>query len=70
MENIILLYFLFMLETKVIFKLSMIQILYICNEKIIKCIFNRSGDGHFFREVVQGAGGGGGGSDFWSLSHA
>lgn len=33
MENSILLCFFFMLETQVIFKLSMIKILYICNEK-------------------------------------
>lgn len=32
-------------------------------KKIINCIFNRNGDGHFFREVVQGAGRGGGDSD-------
>ena len=38
----------------------------------IKCIFNRSGDDHFFREIVQGAGSGGSiiwarGSNFWYL---
>lgn len=42
-----------------IFKWSMIHLLYICSIKI-KCILKRNGDDTFFREIVQGAGGGGG----------
>lgn len=50
---------LFLLESQVIFKWSMIHILYICSIKI-KCILKRNGDDNFFREFVQGTGGGGG----------
>lgn len=39
MENSILLCFLLMLETQMIFKLSVIQISYICNEKKILSAF-------------------------------
>lgn len=42
-----------------IFKWSMIHLLYICSIKI-KYILKRNGDDNFFRETVQGTGGGGG----------